>query len=216
MIALPGVDLSKVEGVEQLARDLKEALFKHRGSEALDVLVNNSGVSWGAPLETFPEVGWDRVFDVNVKAAFFLSKALVPCLEKAVDSGSSHASIINVGSIAGLGNQPYPTFSYDASKAAIHHLSRHLASALAGRRITSNAIAPGLVPSKMSNQLTVYQSKEDLTEGIPLGRQGSPEDMAALCLYFASRGGEWTTGTVVPVDGGALIRGKVMKKQAKL
>lgn len=126
MIALPACDLSSYNGVKSLAENLKKELVQARGKFALDVLVNNSGVSWGAPLETFPEQGWDKVMDTNVKAVFFLTQALTEALE-AASQNSTHASVINVGSVAGLSNQPFPTFSYDTSKAAVHHLGRHLA-----------------------------------------------------------------------------------------
>jgi len=216
IFALPGVDLSTLDGVNQCAGFVKDALMKHRGKFALDVLVNNSGVSWGAPLESFPEVGWDKVFNTNVKSIFFLTKALAPALEEAARH-STHASVINVGSVAGLGNQPYPTFSYDASKAAVHHLGRHLASALGHARITVNNLAPGLVPSKMSNQLKVYSSDDAMISGIPLGRKGEPQDMAGICILWASHAGAWTTGATVPVDGGGLVAGSGMiKKKAKL
>lgn len=116
VIALPSVDLATLKGVEECAQHIRAALVQHRGEAALDVLVNNSGVSWGEPLESFPELGWDKVMNTNVKAVFFLTRALVPLLEAAAANNTSHAAVINVGSIAGLSNQPYPTFSYDASK----------------------------------------------------------------------------------------------------
>lgn len=206
VIALPPVDLATLDGVKNLAASVKDALMATRKEFALDVLVNNSGVSWGEGFETFSEKGWDKVIDTNVKAVFFLTQALAPALEAGAKKGT-HASVINVGSIAGLSNQPLPTFSYDTSKAAVHHLGRHLASTLASRKITVNNIAPGLVPSKMSKQLQVYTTEDKLTQAIPLKRQGRPSDMAGLCIYFAAPSGAWTTGTTVAVDGGALVSG---------
>ena len=211
VFALPGVDLSQVAGVEKCVEYLKEALMKHRGRVSLDVLVNNSGVSWGEPLATFSEVGWNKVMDTNVRAVFFLTKLLVPALEDAANH-STHASVINVGSIAGLQTQPFPTFSYDTSKAAVHHLGRHFASALGSSRITVNNLAPGLVPSNMSDQLKVYSSDDEMIGGIPLGRKGQPQDMAGICILFASHAGAWTTGTTVPVDGGHCVAGAPKSK----
>jgi NAD(P)-dependent dehydrogenase (short-subunit alcohol dehydrogenase family) len=162
----------------------------------------------------------------NVKAVFFLTQALASALEEAAKRSKSRSSIISVGSIAGLGNQPFPTYSYDASKSAVHHLTRHFAASFASRNITANSIAPGLVPSKvmiaclllcatvinhhfqqMSKQLLTYSTADQLLEGIPLGRQGIPSDMAGLCIYFASKAGEWVTGQTTAVDGGAVVSG---------
>ncbi len=126
-----------------------------------------------------------------------------------------------MGSIAGLNVQPFPTYSYDASKAAVHHLTRHLSWALADSRVTCNALAPGYVPTKMGSSLQVYgQSDDQLAATIPLRRAGGTADMAGLCIYFASPAGAWTTGTAVPVDGGVTAsRGQKLvtqKPQAKL
>lgn len=208
VIALPAMDLGTMEGVKKLALDLRASLKQLRGVEALDVLVHNSGISWGEEFSKFSEKGWDRVMDLNVKAVFFLTQALAPLLVEASSLSKGHASIITVGSIAGLHNQPFPTFSYDTSKAAVHHLTRHFAAIFAANRITCNSLAPGLVPSKMSNQLKTYLTHEQLTTGIPLGRVGKPTDMAGLCIYFASKAGEWTTGVTVQVDGGATVGGR--------
>jgi len=207
VIALPPIDLGTMDGVRKLAADLKAELHRQRGVEALDVIVHNSGTTWGEEFSKHSEKGWDRVMNLNVKGVFFLTQALLPLLEQAVAVSKSHASIISIGSIAGLHNQVFPTFGYDASKAAVHHLTRSFAAHFASKRITANSIAPGLVPSNMSKQLTAYLSEEELHSLIPLGRPGSPTDMAGIAIYFASQAGAWTTGVTVPVDGGDLVVG---------
>jgi len=194
-IALPSTDLSTVSACLDLVATLKQHTDK------LHVLVNNSGVSWGEPLAKYSEKGWDKVMDVNVKGLFFLTRECVPLLEAAA-TDADPARIINIGSVAGLNPQPIPTFAYDTSKAAVHHLTRKLASELASKRITANVIAPGAVPSKMSNQLLTYVD-EDALKGA-LGRMGSPEDMAGAAIYLASAAGAWVTGAIIKVDGGGL------------
>ena len=173
----------------------------------MSVLVNNSGVSWGEPMDTYPDAAWDKLWNLNVKSIFTLTRALLPLL----DAGSSPGDpgrVINVGSIAGIAPQPVPTYAYDASKAAVHMLTKKLAGELAdrgadgGHSITVNAIAPGFVPSRMSAQLLTYASEELISSGIPLGRLGSPEDMGGAASYLASRAGAWVTGSVITVDGG--------------
>ena len=164
------------------------------------MLVNNAGATWGAPIEDFPEAGWDKVMDINVKAPFFLSKALLPLLENAA-SAEDPARIIMIGSIDGLNVNHLPTFSYGPSKAAIHHVARTLATHLADRHITVNAIAPGLFPSKMT-AATIDAMGEKIRQGTPLKRHGKPEDMAGVAIYLASPAASFVTGVVIPVDGG--------------
>jgi NAD(P)-dependent dehydrogenase (short-subunit alcohol dehydrogenase family) len=146
--ALPSVDLGKGEK----ACEAFLAALKARGVTKLDVLVNNSGCSWGEPFEKYSEKGFDKVMNLNVKGLFFLTKVLAPLLAEA-GTADSPARVINIGSIAGLRPQKVPTFAYDASKAAVHHLTRQMAGTLAVDNITVNAIAPGLVPSNMSKQV---------------------------------------------------------------
>ncbi len=192
-ISLPG-DLSTLEGVEQLAGELKAR------ETSLDILVNNAGASWGQPLEEYPEEGWDKVMDVNVKSVFFLTKALLPALESAATSDDP-ARIINVGSVDGINVNRLPNYAYGPSKAAVHHLTRTLAQHLAARHITANAIAPGPFPSKMM-AATLDRFGEQIRAGVPLGRIGEPEDMAGVAIYLASRAASYVTGVVIPVDGG--------------
>jgi len=195
--AIP-LDLASVEACEKLVSEIKSL-----GVSKLHILINNSGVSWGQSLEEFVEKGWDRVMNLNVKSVFFLTKAALPLLENAATQ-EDPSRVINIGSIAGIRHQIVPTYSYDVSKSAVHALTRKLANDLASRHITVNAIAPGLVPSKMSNQLTKYASKEALVSGIPLGRAGTPEDMAGVAIFLSSRAGAWVTGAIIPVDGGSV------------
>eukprot|EP01111_Echinosteliopsis_oligospora_P006454 TRINITY_DN20607_c0_g1_i1.p1 TRINITY_DN20607_c0_g1~~TRINITY_DN20607_c0_g1_i1.p1 ORF type:complete len:273 (+),score=93.75 TRINITY_DN20607_c0_g1_i1:43-861(+) len=196
-IALEGVDLSNREACYKAADNLKKHITE------LHVLVNNSGTSWGGAYEEYAEKGWDKVMNVNVKAMFYLTQALTPLLE-AASSIDDPARIINIGSIAGVFPQAVPTYAYDLSKAAVHHLTVKLAAELGRRKITVNAIAPGFVPSKMSNQLLTYDSAENFAAKTAIGRIGSPSDMAAACLYLASKGGSWVTGAVIVIDGGQL------------
>tara|TARA_B110000208_G_C11747038_1_gene422096 strand:- start:691 stop:1506 length:816 start_codon:yes stop_codon:yes gene_type:complete len=195
--SLPG-DLSSVDSCRALAA----ALAKH-GNGRLDVLVNNSGTSWGEDFDAASEKGWDKVFDLNVKGMFFLTQACAPLLS-ASGTAASPARVINIGSVAGVTHQPWPTHAYDLSKAAVHHLTSKLGFELAPRHITVNAIAPGLVPSSMSEQLETYANAETLAASAPLGRVGAPCDLAGAAIYLASPAASWVTGTVLRVDGGLL------------
>eukprot|EP01103_Thecamoeba_quadrilineata_P003594 TRINITY_DN13354_c0_g1_i1.p1 TRINITY_DN13354_c0_g1~~TRINITY_DN13354_c0_g1_i1.p1 ORF type:complete len:242 (-),score=51.74 TRINITY_DN13354_c0_g1_i1:32-757(-) len=194
------IDLSKVEDAEKVPKILKEM-----GVTQVHVLVNNSGASWGEPLEKYSEKGWDRVFDLNVKGLFYLTRALLPLLEAAA-SHEDPARIINIGSIAGIKPQLPPVYAYDASKAAVHHLTLKLAADFAHKKITVNAVAPGFVPSDMSAGLTKYASEDDLRSTIPLERFGKLEDMAGIAIFLSSQAGSWITGTIIPVDGGVLSK----------
>jgi NAD(P)-dependent dehydrogenase (short-subunit alcohol dehydrogenase family) len=192
-ISVPA-DLSSAAGVKQLAAEVA-------GREPeLNVLVNNAGANWGAPYAEYPESAWDKVFDINVKAMFFLTRELTPCLEKAARPGDP-ARVINIGSIDGLKPPLLETYAYSASKAAVHHMTRVLARTLAARHITVNAVAPGPFESKMM-AVTLERFKDAIVGSCPLGRIGEPEDMAGIAIYLASRAGAYVTGAVIPVDGG--------------
>ncbi|MCC5950152.1 MAG: SDR family oxidoreductase [Nitriliruptoraceae bacterium] len=197
-VALPA-DLSTPQGCTQLAAELAAR------EDRLDVLVNNAGAAWGAPIEEYSAAGFDKVLDLNVKAVFLLTQALLPQL-RAAASAEDPARMIAIGSIDGIETPYLPTYAYSASKAAVHQLSRHLAKDLAADHINVNAIAPGLFPSKMT--AFMFDEAEQATLArIPLGRAGTPEDMAGIAIYLASRAGAYTTGAIIPVDGGfATIR----------
>jgi len=189
-------DVSTVEGSVALARATSERF------EALDILVNNAGASWGAPLEEFPQSGWDKVSHTNVEGVFRLTVALLPQL-RAAAKPSDPARVINIGSIDGIRAPALENYSYSASKAAVHMLTRHLAKRLASEHITVNAIAPGPFESKMTAFMLDAPESRELVEGmVPLGRIGEPDDVAGLTILLASRAGSYLTGTVIPLDGG--------------
>ncbi|MGO9080905.1 MAG: SDR family oxidoreductase [Streptosporangiaceae bacterium] len=166
----------------------------------LHILVNNAGATWGAPLAEFPAAAWDKVVDLNLKAPFFLTRALLPLLA-AAGTADDPARVINVGSIDGLRVPPLPNYSYAASKAGLHQLTRVLAKDLGPRHVTVNAIAPGPFESKMM-AATLAQFGDEIAASSPLGRIGRPDDMAGAAVYLASRAGAYVTGAVLPVDGG--------------
>ena len=166
----------------------------------LHVLVNNAGATWGEPIETFPESAWDKVLNLNVKSVFFLTRALLPRLEEAA-SHDDPARVINIGSIDGLRVPALPTYSYSASKAAVHQLTKVLAKELGPKRITVNAIAPGPFESKMM-AATLDAFGDAIAASAPLGRIGRPDDMAGTAVFLSSRAGSYVTGAVIPVDGG--------------
>jgi len=195
--ALPH-DLSTLEGVASLVRDLDER------EEKLHVLVNNAGAAWGEPLETFPEKGFDKVTDLNLKSLFFLTRDLMPMLEAAA-SAEDPARVINIGSIDGLRVPFVPNYSYAAAKAAVHHLTRMLAVHLGGRNVTVNAVAPGFFPSKMTRVL-LEQHRDTFEQVCPLGRIGQAQDMAGIAIFLASRAASYINGAVIPVDGGHSLK----------
>ncbi|RLN84891.1 hypothetical protein BBJ28_00026466 [Nothophytophthora sp. Chile5] len=175
----------------------------------VDVLINNSGVTWGGDFDHHPEAAWNKVLSVNVTSPFHLTHHMLPLLDEAAVS-SDGARVINMGSMAGLVPQRIDTIAYDTSKAAVHHMTRGLAAKLArrpnGGHILVNAIAPGVVPSKMSKGIAVASGRpmDDLTNEIPLQRFGDDADMAGLAIFLASRASGWITGTVISSDGGQI------------
>ena len=192
-------DLASEAGCQALAEALTER------EAALDILVNNSGATWWAPLETYPEAEWDRLFALNLKAPFLLSRAMLPALRRAADRP---ARIINIGSIAGELAESMSCYAYGLSKGGLHHLTRMLAKE-AGPEIAVNAIAPGRFLTRMTKAFADdperYQAE---AEAIPLGRWGGDDDAAGVALMLAARAGAYLSGAVIPVDGGAsLVRG---------
>jgi NAD(P)-dependent dehydrogenase (short-subunit alcohol dehydrogenase family) len=171
----------------------------------LDVLVNNAGATWGAPIDEYPLDAFDKVLDINVKSVFALTQGLLPLLRAAAENEQS-ARVINIGSVDGLSVPRGDTFAYSASKAAVHMLTRHLAKALAADQITVNAIAPGPFPSKMmAYVLDDEQAAAELIREVPLGRVGRAEDIAGLCEFLAGPRAGWLTGAVIPLDGGVTL-----------
>jgi NAD(P)-dependent dehydrogenase (short-subunit alcohol dehydrogenase family) len=192
--AIPG-DISDPDGAKALA----DATREHFGS--LDILVNNAGAAWGAPLEEFPASGWDKVMHTNVEGVFHLTVALLPAL-RAAAKAEYPSRVINIGSIDGLRTPSVENYSYGASKAAVHMLTRHLAKRLASEHITVNAIAPGPFQSKMMAILEDPETRAAIEGAVPLARIGRADDIVGVTLLLASRAGAYMTGTVIPLDGG--------------
>nr|MCW2728818.1 3-oxoacyl-ACP reductase [Aeromicrobium sp.] len=190
-VSLPG-DISTPEGL----LDLVTRFRAHESS--LDILVNNAGAAWGAPFDEFPEAGWDKVMDLNVKSLFFLTQQLAPELRAA--TGEHLAKVINIASIDGISVNPGETYSYHASKAAVIHLTKRMALRLIDDGIVVSAIAPGAFASAMNQD--ARDRADEVVQGIPAGRIGEPEDMAAAAIYLASRAGDYVVGSTITVDGG--------------
>jgi len=204
-ISIPG-DLATIEGIEAVSAKLEEH------TSTLDILVNNAGASWGAKLGEFPEVGWDKVMDTNVKGVFFLTQRLLPLLE-AAGTADDPARVINIGSIDGIQTPAFDTFSYGPSKAAVHALTRQLAAHLVRRNIIVNAIAPGPFPTWMLSTGVGTGGDVEGTDwdligrGNPRGRVGTPEDIAGLAIFLSSRAGAYTVGETITCDGGSIVGG---------
>lgn len=190
-IALPA-DVSTVEGARALAAEIGLA------EKSLDILVNNAGAAWGEAFETFPEKGWDKVMDLNVKAPFFLTQALYPLLLAA--GKKQPAKVIQVASIDGISVNPWETYSYAASKAGLIHLMRRMALRLAKDNIVVSAIAPGAFPSEMNREARDHG--DEVAAQIPIGRVGRDDDMAGAAVFLASRAGDYVVGETLVVDGG--------------
>jgi NAD(P)-dependent dehydrogenase (short-subunit alcohol dehydrogenase family) len=190
-VALP-FDVSTVEGVKALA----QAYAQHE--DALDILVNNAGAAWGAAFDEFPEHGWDKVVDLNLKAPFFLTQALAAPLRRA--AAKHPAKVINVASIDGVSVPSLETYSYAASKAGLIHLTRRMALRLAPENIVVSAIAPGAFATEMNRD--ARDNADAVTRRIPAGRIGRDEDMAGAAIYLASRAGDYVVGATLVVDGG--------------
>ena len=186
-------DVSTLVGVQQLAS-------AYRAHESyLDILVNNAGAAWGAPFDDFPESGWDKVMNVNVKTPFFLTQELKPLLTNR--GAATHlAKVINIASIDGISLNPQETYSYQASKAGLIQLTRRMALRLADDGIVVSGIAPGAFASEMNRDARDHS--DEVAEDIPAGRIGRPEDMAAAAIYLASDAGDYVLGSTLVVDGG--------------
>lgn len=189
-------DVSSKEGIDTLAAEVLSR------SDTLHILINNAGVTWGAPMDEFPYEAWGKVMDVNVTGLFYLTQKLMPTLQ-ASSSPADPARVINLGSVMGTAALGEGAYSYSASKAAVHHLTRIMARELAERHITFNAFAPGPFQSKMTAFATATEEQADhVGKGVPLGRIGSPDDIAGATLYLCGKGGSYITGAILPLDGG--------------
>jgi NAD(P)-dependent dehydrogenase (short-subunit alcohol dehydrogenase family) len=190
-VSLPA-DVSTTDGAQALAL----AYAKHE--TRLDILVNNAGAAWGEPFDEFPEKGWDKVLDLNLKAPFFLTQMLAPLLREAAKT--QPAKVINIASIDGVSVNPQETYSYAASKAGLIHLTRRMALRLIKDNIVVTAIAPGAFASDMNRDARDHA--DDVSQRIPAGRIGRDEDMAGAAIYLASRAGDYVVGSTLVVDGG--------------
>jgi NAD(P)-dependent dehydrogenase (short-subunit alcohol dehydrogenase family) len=193
-ISLPA-DVSSVQGAQALAA----AYAKHEGQ--LDILVNNAGAAWGAEFDEFPESGWDKVVDLNMKAPFFLTQALKSLLVKA--GTKQLAKVINIASIDGVGVNPMETYSYAASKAGLIHLTKRMATHLIEHNIVASAIAPGAFASEMNR--AARDHADEVSAHIPARRIGTAEDMAGAAIFLASRAGDYVVGNTLIVDGGVTL-----------
>lgn len=192
-ISVPA-DLSTNEGIETLVKAVSEK------EDHIDVLINNAGASWGAPFETHPESGYDKVMTINVKSIFYLTQAFMPLLTQNA-SLANPSRVINVGSIDGLRVSSMDNAPYGASKAAVHHLTKILAVKFGGKGITVNAIAPGPFESKMTAWM-LENFQDQIAKRCPMGRIGEPQDMGGIAVFLASAAGAYLNGAVIPVDGG--------------
>ena len=193
-------DVGSEDGIAALVAEVRAR------TGSLHILINNAGLTWGAELESFPYKAWARVLDVNVTGLFHLTRELLPLIE-AAGSADDPARIINLGSI--MGTQPLAdgAYSYTASKAAVHHLTKTLAHELAGRNVTVNAFAPGPFQSRMTAFATgTEEQAAEIGARVPLGRIGRPEDIAGATLFLCGRGGSYVTGAILPLDGGQSVQ----------
>jgi len=180
-------------GIDMLAGEIGKRESK------LDILVNNAGAAWGAEFDEFPESGWDKVMNLNVKSPFFLTKALAGPL-RAAASAARPAKVINIASIDGIHVNPLETYSYQASKAGLIHLTRRMAARLIRDHIVVSCIAPGAFASDMNRAARDHADK--VSDLVPAGRIGTTEDMAGTAIYLASRAGDYVVGATIAVDGG--------------
>ncbi len=194
-ISLPQ-DISTVEGAQTLARRMTELEPK------LDILVNNAGAAWGAPFDEFPESGWDKVMDLNLKSPFFLTQALHKALA-AAGTQEAPAKVINICSIDGIRLNPQETYSYHASKSGLIYLTRRMAARLIEDNINVTGIAPGAFASEMNR--VARDQGDAIAKRIPSRRIGRDEDMAGAAIYLASRAGDYVVGETIAVDGGVAL-----------
>jgi len=197
-VSLP-CDVTDMASIDALVAELT------RRETRIDILVNNSGVSWSSDLPDYSEDGWDSVLDTNLKAPFFVTKKLLPLL-RAAGTPEDPARVINLGSIAGSVGYDNNGFAYMSSKAGLNHLTRALAVRLARENVNVNAIAPGPMAAGMLARIETDPAlKERLEAGIPYRRAGTPEDLAGALIFLCARASSYITGAILPVDGGASV-----------
>ncbi len=193
-IAIPS-NLGTLAGVEEFV----QAVLARE--DKVDILVNNAGTTWGADIDEFPESGWDKVMDLNVKSLFFLTQKLLPALRASAEIGNP-ARVINIASVNGITHPRMNNYSYSASKAAVIQLTRHLAGDLAPEGINVNGIAPGYFPSKMTNHLKDLET--EIAKGTPTRSVGTMEDAAGTVIYLCSRASNYISGHTIVMDGGVV------------
>lgn len=181
----------------QQAHELVQAVIKQFGR--IDILVNNAGTTRDTLLMMMKEADWDLVIDTNLKSVFNCCKAVARSMVR-----QRSGRIINITSVAGLAGNPGQT-NYAASKAGIVGFTKSLAKELGSRNITVNAIAPGFVPTALTDSLP-EDLKQAAIEHTPLGRFGKPEEIAAAVAFFASDEAGFITGQVLSVDGGLAMQ----------
>ena len=186
-------DLSTMAGVDAFADEMLKRESK------IDILINNAGAVWGAPIEDFPESGWDKVMDLNVKSIFFLSKRLLPALREAGETDEP-SRIVNIASVNGVTHPRMNNYSYSASKAAVIQLTRHMAADLRPSNVNINGIAPGFFPSKMTKH--VMEHEQMFSNNLPARRIGELADVAGTAIYLCSRASNYVCGHTVVLDGG--------------
>jgi 2-deoxy-D-gluconate 3-dehydrogenase len=191
-ISLPQ-DVSTIDGCRALS-----AAYAEREA-SLDILVNNAGAAWGAPFDEFPEFGWDKVADLNLKSPFFLTQSLAPALRKAARP-ERPAKVINIASIDGMRPSAAESYSYHASKAGLIHLTRRMAAELIKEHICVTAIAPGAFASDLNRDARDHA--DEISKRIPSSRIGTAEDMQGIAIFLASRAGDYAVGITVAIDGG--------------
>ncbi|KAI8984686.1 hypothetical protein BDF20DRAFT_861212 [Mycotypha africana] len=195
-IAIPA-DLQSFDEIKRLVEELSKR------EDHLDVLINNAGANWNETIDSYPDKAFEKVVNLNLKRIFTLTQACLPLLT-AKASLENTSSVINIGSIDGIRAPPQETYAYSASKGGLHHMSRHMAGKLGYRGVRVNVIAPGAFQSKMM-KATLEKYGDQIVSRLGVKRIGSPEDIAGTCIYLASRAGQYTNGTTITVDGGAVV-----------